>query len=152
MWGNYSGIADKPELVERAFRRHCAQPAGAEFGRMVVVLRETAEVVGVVHLDPYVNNFRVIPGDVVDGLCRIEVELAFAFGRRYWGKGYATEACRRMVEYAFGELKLPRLVGGAKVGNERSVALQRRLGFELVENVHPEDLGTWVAMLRNERG
>ena len=40
VWGEYSSIGDKPELVEKAFRRHCAQASGAEFGRLVVVLKK----------------------------------------------------------------------------------------------------------------
>ncbi len=65
----------------------------------------------------------------------VEVELAFAFGRAFWGQGYATEACRAMIAYAFGALRLQRLVGGAHRPNERSVNLQRRLGYRVEDNL-----------------
>ncbi|MFV0401724.1 MAG: GNAT family N-acetyltransferase [Oscillospiraceae bacterium] len=32
--------------------------------------------------------------------------LGYALGRPWWGKGYATEAARRVLEYAFEELRL----------------------------------------------
>ena len=34
-----------------------------------------------------------------------------------------------MIDYAFRELKLPRLVGGAVQANERSLNLHKRLGY-----------------------
>ena len=55
--------------------------------------------------------------------------MSYGFGKQYWGKGYATEACKPVIEYAFGGLKIPRLVGGATLENERSARLQERLGF-----------------------
>ena len=79
----------------------------------------------------------------------MEVELAFCFGKAYWGQGYAFEACSRLVQYAFEDLKLPRLVGGALEANHRSVALQKRLGFAVTRNLHPDNPQTWVSVLIN---
>jgi RimJ/RimL family protein N-acetyltransferase len=42
-----------------------------------------------------------------------------------------------VIGYAFGELNLRRLVGGAHRDNARSQALQRRLGFRLEPNLRP---------------
>ncbi|MEI4920795.1 GNAT family N-acetyltransferase, partial [Klebsiella pneumoniae] len=72
----------------------------------------------------------------------LEVELAFAFGRRYWGRGYAYEACQSMIRYAFDELKLARLVGGVKAQNTRSINLHRRLGYRIEPNVLDADYVT----------
>jgi RimJ/RimL family protein N-acetyltransferase len=60
-----------------------------------------------------------------------EVELFYKLGRDFWGQGYATEAGRAVIEHAFSTLRLPRLVSWADAGNERSIALLRRLGFEV---------------------
>jgi RimJ/RimL family protein N-acetyltransferase len=62
-----------------------------------------------------------------------EVELFYKLGRDYWGQGYATEAAHAVIDHAFNTLRLPRLVSWADAQNERSVALLRRLGF----NVQP---------------
>ena len=77
--------------------------------------------------------------------------MAFAFGKAYWGQGYAFEACRALVDYAFNELKVPRLVGGAMRTNDRSVRLQKRLGLDVYENEDPDAPGrsTWVSVLNN---
>ena len=42
-----------------------------------------------------------------------------------------------MIGYAFGELRLRRLVGGAHWDNACSQNLQRRLGFRVEPNLRP---------------
>ena len=81
----------------------------------------------------------------------IEVEFAFAFGKAFWGQSYAYEACQALIDYAFNDLKIPRLLGGAKQSNDRSVRLQRCLGFYIYQNggpYHPGKSG-WVSVLNN---
>jgi RimJ/RimL family protein N-acetyltransferase len=114
-----------------------------------VVLKSTGAVIGQVHLDPYVNKYGTVPGDLPSPCCTVEVELAFAFGKEYWGKGLAYEACQCLVEYAFGTLKLMRLVGAAKLDNHRSVNLQKRLGFQVFPDTYEDDDMGWVTVLTN---
>ena len=151
VWGQYSGLGDKPALLEKAFANHVSQGDDAEFGRQSVVLKASGQTIGQVHLDPYVNVWYRVAGDLETPVSNIEVELAFAFGRAYWGQGYAFEACQALIGYAFDELKIPRLVGGAKAANDRSVRLQQRLGFDVYENEDPDAPGrsTWVSVLNN---
>ena len=151
VWGQYSGYGDKPALLEKAFTAHVNQTDDAEFGFQAVVLKTSGQPIGQVHLDPYVNMWYRVAGDPETLVRGIEIELAFAFGKAYWGKGYAFEACRALVDYAFNELRVPRLVGGAQLTNERSVRLQRRLGFDVYENEDPSAPGrsAWVSVLNN---
>jgi RimJ/RimL family protein N-acetyltransferase len=46
-----------------------------------------------------------------------------------WGRGYATEAGRAVLAYAFGPLGAGRVRSGVFVGNRASFAVQSRLGF-----------------------
>lgn len=147
VWGMYSSIGDKPEEIRRRFLNRCYQPSNAEFGFRAVELKATGGVIGQVHLEPHVLDLRSIPGDSSSPFDTIEVELAFAFGKQYWGQGYAHEACLAMIDYAFLELKLPRLVGGAMVGNARSINLHRRLGYTIT--LDPLDNRFVVAVLHN---
>jgi RimJ/RimL family protein N-acetyltransferase len=151
VWGQYSGFGDKPALLQKAFANHVSQDNDAEFGRLAVVLKASGQTIGQVHLDPYVNRWYRVAGDPETPVSNVEVELAFAFGRAYWGQGYAHEACRALIDYAFNELKLPRLVGGAKRTNDRSVRLQERLGFDVYENEDSDAPGRsgWVSVLNN---
>jgi RimJ/RimL family protein N-acetyltransferase len=149
VWGMYSSIGDKPEEIRRRFLNRCYQPSSAEFGFRAAELKATGQVIGQVHLEPHVLAGNAIPGDPSSSFGSIEVELAFAFGKPYWGQGFAYEACLAMIDYAFLQLKLPRLVGGAMAGNSRSINLHRRLGYTVVPD--PLDEKFMVAVLVNHR-
>jgi RimJ/RimL family protein N-acetyltransferase len=47
----------------------------------------------------------------------------------YWGKGYGTEAARLIIDYGFQQLNLHRISSGAFAFNERSIRLQKKVGF-----------------------
>jgi ribosomal-protein-alanine N-acetyltransferase len=123
----------------------------SQFGRLAVVLKEGGEFLGFVGLEPYANSFSRLPEEPAPRYNELEVELSFAFGKRHWGKGYAFEASRAMIGYAFDTLKLRRLVGGAALENERSRKLQERLGYRVERNVHPDWPG-FVTVLDNDTG
>lgn len=55
-------------------------------------------------------------------------EFGYWLGKPYWGKGYATEAARRLVAYAFDELNLPALVAGYFHDNPASGRVLAKLG------------------------
>lgn len=151
VWGDYSGYGDKPELLEKSFMTHVHQLEDAEFGFQAVVLKETGLAIGQVHLDPYPNMWYSVRDEPALPVNSIEVELAFAFGKAYWGHSYAYEACQPLIDYAFNKLKIPRLLGGARQSNDRSVRLQKRLGFEIYQNGGPDqpNKSGWVSVLKN---
>ena len=55
-------------------------------------------------------------------------ELGWIVGREHWGKGYATEAARVALDYAFTALKRDRVVSLIRYGNERSVRVAEKIG------------------------
>ncbi len=55
-------------------------------------------------------------------------EFGYWFGRPFWGFGYATEAARRIVEFAFFELQLPAVWAGWYHDNPRSGHVLSKLG------------------------
>jgi RimJ/RimL family protein N-acetyltransferase len=57
------------------------------------------------------------------------VELAWRLAPEVWGFGYASEAARRAVAYAFENLRLPELVAFTVPANVRSVKVMDRLGM-----------------------
>ncbi|WP_249011797.1 GNAT family N-acetyltransferase [Conexibacter sp. DBS9H8] len=56
--------------------------------------------------------------------------LGYAIGRPYAGQGYMAEAIEQVLEVAFLELRLHRLEANIQPGNEPSLALARRAGFQ----------------------
>jgi [ribosomal protein S5]-alanine N-acetyltransferase len=56
-------------------------------------------------------------------------ELGYIFNPAYYGQGYATEACRRVVTYVFVDLGAHRVQAGCSPENAPSWRLLERLGM-----------------------
>lgn len=56
-------------------------------------------------------------------------EIGYTFSRTYRGSGYASEAVSRLLDYAFEELGLHRVVAITDRRNEPSFRLLERLGM-----------------------
>jgi len=71
--------------------------------------------------------------DVFMGLCGVHPsqgwEIGYWLGKPFWGKGYATEAGRRAVAWAFDELKTEMLNAGWFHDNPASGHVLAKLGF-----------------------
>jgi ribosomal-protein-alanine N-acetyltransferase len=63
--------------------------------------------------------------------------LAYWVHPECWGKGYATEAARRILEFGFLELRASLIWAGVTHWNERSIRVVERLGLRYVRD-HPE--------------
>jgi len=63
-------------------------------------------------------------------------EVGYWLGRRYWRQGYATEAVRRLVAFAFDTLGVSRVVAKVHVDNHRSVRVLERAGLRLDGSGH----------------
>jgi RimJ/RimL family protein N-acetyltransferase len=57
-------------------------------------------------------------------------DLGYWLGAAYWGKGYATEAVRALIDYAFGALGHDALHAGARVSNPASRRVLQKCGFQ----------------------
>lgn len=60
-----------------------------------------------------------------------DIELAYGFGRAWWGRGYATEAARACVRAGFERLGLQRIVADVPAGHATSIRVLEKVGFEL---------------------
>ncbi len=56
-------------------------------------------------------------------------EMGYIFNPDFWGKGYATEAARAWMEYAFTTLKIRRILCFCDPENTRSWRVMERLGM-----------------------
>lgn len=70
------------------------------------------------------------------GACSLELrdgvtpEIGYWLGAPYWGNGYATEAVRALIDYAFGDLDHVALQAGARVTNPASRRILEKCGFQ----------------------
>lgn len=97
-----------------AMAGHCALRG---FGMFAVVERATGAFVG--RVGPW------YPEGWPD------FEIGWTLRSEYWGRGYATEAANRCIEYAFTELQRSHLVSLIAPGNVRSIRVAERLGEQL---------------------
>nr|WP_269809733.1 GNAT family N-acetyltransferase [Kineosporia rhizophila] len=105
------------------------------WGLWAAELRETGEVVGPIGLWP-------MPGWFTENA----VEVGWRVAKAHWGKGYAPEAGRAALAYAFGELKLPQVVSMTTVTNEPSQRVMRKIGLTrdpADDFEHPGHPGWW---------
>ncbi len=74
-------------------------------------------------------------GGAVVGGCGVALQdgapdLGYWLGVKYWNKGYATEAARAVVDFAFTELGHDTLSAGARVTNPASRRILEKCGFQ----------------------
>ena len=69
-------------------------------------------------------------------------ELAYWIGKDYWGKGYATESSKRVVEFGFGELKLNRIWAPIMSKNKASSKVMEKIGLKY-EGTLKQDILRW---------
>ncbi len=76
-----------------------------------------------------VGSALLVPLQDADGAPTAEFEIGWHFHPDYWGRGYATESARALVDLAWAS-GLPEVWAVVHHGNDASVALTRRLGME----------------------
>jgi RimJ/RimL family protein N-acetyltransferase len=57
-------------------------------------------------------------------------EVGYWLGAKHWGKGYATEAVRAVIDYAFTDLDCDALQAAARVTNPASRRVLEKCGFQ----------------------
>lgn len=80
--------------------------------------------------------FAIVLDDTMIGEINLRVnkrhqnaEMGYAIARKLWGRGYATEAARAVVNWAFEALCLAKIHAVAIVDNERSWRVMERVGM-----------------------
>lgn len=61
----------------------------------------------------------------------LKTELAYRAGRRFWNRGYVTEAVDRLVRYVLGETAMNRIEATCMVDNRASERVLQKAGFRL---------------------
>jgi RimJ/RimL family protein N-acetyltransferase len=57
-------------------------------------------------------------------------EIGYWLGAKFWGKGYATEAVRALIDHAFTDLECDALQSAARVTNPASRRVLEKCGFQ----------------------
>jgi RimJ/RimL family protein N-acetyltransferase len=66
----------------------------------------------------------------LDFSCDEAPEIGYWLGVNHWGQGFATEAVRAVIDYAFEEHAIDELFAGARVTNPASRRVLEKCGFQ----------------------
>ncbi|MBL1407502.1 GNAT family N-acetyltransferase [Sphingobacterium faecale] len=110
--------------------------------RWAVINKETNECIGWAGLKYYrepLNN-------------RINFyELGYRFKTKHWGKGYASESSRAILDYAFQQLKIDIVFAITDPDNTKSKNVLTKLGFELTETFdYDGDITDWFELKKGQ--
>jgi RimJ/RimL family protein N-acetyltransferase len=83
----------------------------------------------------FVGWFHLRPGD---GHPVDEPELGYRLRRSSWGKGYATEGCRALIDKAFAEHGVRRVLAETMVVHTASRRVMEKSGLQLVRVFHAD--------------
>lgn len=123
----YNGAFDEAE-TQAWLDRQLARYAQYGFGLWAVVLKQTGEMIGQCGL-----TIQPWHGDEV-------LEVGYLFNRAFWHHGYATEAARGCMEYAFDRLGAKKICSIIRETNQPSRRVAERNGMVLRD--------TWVKHYR----
>jgi RimJ/RimL family protein N-acetyltransferase len=117
------------ETIPRVMRYYDEHP---QFGTWATIERASGEFIGWFHLRPPHHGGR-----------DDEPELGYRFRRAAWGKGYATEGGRALVDRAFTELGARRVFALTMAVNAGSRRVMEKVGLRYVRSFH----GSWPERL-----
>jgi len=149
-------LLDEANYLEWAVRneRQLAQLGQPPYGDRAVLLKENDQLIGSVGLVPCVDMYGQLPslGGQANCPATAEVGLLWLIDTTHQGKGYATEAAQTLIDYAFGTMRLQRLIATTEYDNLASQAVMGKLGMTIEHNPFPDP--PWlqvVGILENNR-
>ena len=111
------------------------------YGDHAIVLRPADQLIGAVGFVPCLMPFGQFPylgAELTGGFSSTEFGLFWAVSPAHQRQGYATEAARAMIHYAFTALKLRRIIATTEYDNVASMGVMRRVGMRLERNPYPD--------------
>lgn len=103
------------EGIRQWLKKTLSQYISPGFSVWGMVLKETEQLIGFAGIKPV----------ELDG--RMEIEIIFRLARNYWGQGYAIEAVRGVLHYAFNQLAVNNVIAVVEPNNVRSLRVIERL-------------------------
>ncbi|MFD1931749.1 GNAT family N-acetyltransferase [Nonomuraea mangrovi] len=116
----FDGAILSPEEITEAIEDSTRSFAAAGHGLWLIREKGGDDLIGTAGLRPLED---------------LGLEVFYSLAPAAWGRGYATEAARAVVEHALGPLGLPEVLAEVDEGNVASVAVVERLGMTAFESV-----------------
>jgi ribosomal-protein-alanine N-acetyltransferase len=118
-------VGGNPRTREDAEKRFegAIKPSDSTLGMWATILKAGQKYIGRCGIYPHFDA----AGDLIEG----EASLGLYIAKSYWGNGYATEAGKGFIGMGFNKLGLNRIVTMVQAGNNASVRVLEKLGFQL---------------------
>jgi len=112
------------EVLAEEMKVAIRRGAGGRIGVWCVVLRETGEKLGTAALLPLPIEEDDTDWSLLqeDRYPDADIEVGYFLKRSAWGNGYATEACGRLIQFAFEDTELDEIVAVTDPRNVASLA------------------------------
>ena len=127
------GVLENEDAARRALRRGIAYQEEHGICHWATVEKSRGKVIGAC-------GFNLFEGGP-------ELELVYHFAPLYWGRGYATEAARACLSYAFNKLNVQQIVASADPQHLASQRVLEKIGFvsQGIKRVDNRDAKFYVA-------
>jgi RimJ/RimL family protein N-acetyltransferase len=115
----------------------------APYGDRAIALKTTGELIGSIGYTPHLDLYEQIPelaGPVPSpgGFTTPELGFFWVIDPSHQRCGYATEAAEAMIDHAFKQLRLKRIIATTLYSNEASLGVMRKLGMRIARNPRPD--------------
>jgi ribosomal-protein-alanine N-acetyltransferase len=106
------------------------------YGLWAVEVRATGAFAGFVGLNPAPDEVPAAPA----------MEIGWRLARAFWGRGYAPEAARAVLDHAFGPLGFTELVSFTTITNAKSRRVMEKIGMthDPADDFDNPGLKTWA--------
>ena len=145
-----TSLQERREYVEWSALNHEWFPkmVQAPYGDRAIVLKSTGELIGSVGFVALLIPFDQIPGvgsGVPSEYRTTEFGMFWAIDAPHRRQGYASEAVRATIDYAFRQYHLKRIIATTQYDNVASQGVMKKVGMTLVNNPLPEP--SWLQVV-----
>jgi ribosomal-protein-alanine N-acetyltransferase len=119
-WDHYTGMDEAVADLDGFLKEYEQEGRGISFG---IQHQADRRLIGIATFSPPHKHHR-------------RAELGYTISREYWGQGYATEAARELVRFAFEDIGLVRLEAVCLPDNLASVRVLEKIGMHFEGLLH----------------
>lgn len=119
-WQHYTSMQEAVADLDDFLKEYEQEGRGLSFG---IEHRLDHKLIGIATFSPPHKHHR-------------RAEMGYTISRAYWGQGYATEATRELVRFAFEEMGLVRLEALCLPDNQSSVRVLEKIGMHFEGVLH----------------
>lgn len=125
-----------PEIIESFITDSEKSFAGENYGLWLIILNETGEAAGFTGLRNFFDEE--------------QPQLLYALLPEFTGKGFATEAARKIIDYIFTQLNFKYLDASCDAPNIDSQKVAAKLGMKKIKEETKDGLPTIFFRLKNK--